>query len=165
MTTLQTAAAPQTNRGTPGAMPAKPQTAGTSATGDIKVSTAVALGDFMKATEYMRHVATETCAPEAPSRIGTMLSRLNYGGSGPETGCLLLAREGDDLVGFAVIEVKPGSGLEVSWLHAEGVRVDEVTERLWQKVLQVKNGWSYRVLHVGMFARLTQEMSEFIGQN
>ena len=129
---------------------------------EIELSVAATLSDFMQVTPLMRRVATESCAPVESNRIGSMLARMNHGGSGPDTGCVVLARLDQRLVGFAVLLLKPDTGLELLWLHAGDEKTALVTERLWEKVLQIKSEWHFRVVHVGIFAEMPIAMLETI---
>ena len=89
-----------------------------------------------------------------------MPSSARNGGSGRETGCIILARLDKIVVGFAVLVVKPDVGLELAWLHAGGEKSDLVADRLWRKVSQIKAEWDFPILHVGYFTQMPKAMRD-----
>jgi hypothetical protein len=127
---------------------------------DIEVTVAVTLSDFMQAMPFMKRVAMETCAPIAPNSVGAMLARMNYGGSGHETGCVVLARHNKSMAGFAVLAVKPDIGLELTWLHAGGEKPDRIVDGLWRTVSEIKAEWDFPILHVGYFTDMPKAMRD-----
>ena len=95
---------------------------------------ATTFDDFKQITLLVKQVSWQKCIPVDPNRIGHILSWLNHGGSGPETGCAVMAQSADGQIGFALVLVKPDTGLELTWLHAEN-NDEEIVESLWQKIL------------------------------
>ena len=118
---------------------------------------ATSLSDFMQATPLLRALARAGEAPLPLARIGRTLARLNFGGSGRTSGALLLARIDGAIVGFAVLQVKPG-GTELSWLYATGESYDDVLEALCGKVSQTAAAWQVRTILVGYFADLPSRL-------
>lgn len=118
--------------------------------------------DFMQLTRMMKTVSRTRCIPIDPNRIGRTLSRLNHGGSGPQTGCAVVAHDAEGPAGFALVLVKPGTGMELTWLHADGDN-EQLKECIWRKVLQIKDDWHFSVLHVGMFAQMPKSVIAAIG--
>jgi len=129
---------------------------------DVTASVAVTLGDFMQAMPVMKRVALESGAPFAPNTIGATLAHMNYGGSGRESGCVVLARLNDNVAGFAVLTVKPDIGLELVWLHAGSEESDLVVDALWQKASEIKVEWNFPILHVGYFTEMPKTMRDHV---
>jgi hypothetical protein len=118
----------------------------------VQVSIAKTFSDFMDATPLLRKAATDSYAPIAPDEIGRFLSRLNHGGNGRDTGCVVIARIDNKPVGFAVLLPVGDDVLELTWLHSGDNQSDLVFDALWDKAAEVKDAWDVRYLQVGFFA-------------
>ena len=79
---------------------------------DVTCRMAETLEDFMQVQPLMRLLTRRSWAPIDPYQVGTTLARLNHGGSGPDSGGVILAWDGDVLCGFALLQVTPATGLE-----------------------------------------------------
>lgn len=125
---------------------------------------ASSLEDFMNTTRLMKRAARHSCSPIEPLRIGRLLSSLNHGGSGPKTGCVLLIDNGSGPVGFALMLIKPNVGLELSWLHSEcSCQDDGIVESLWDHAICIQKDWGFKILHVGVCAKLPDFSNRRIG--
>ncbi len=123
--------------------------------GRPNVRVASRLEDFMQATRMMKRAARDNASPIEPLRIGRLLSTLNHGGSGPKTGCVLLADNGNGPAGFALMLIKPNVGLELSWLYAEeSCKNGGIVESLWDQAICIQKDWGFRILNVGICVEL-----------
>jgi len=119
---------------------------------------AKSLEDFVLAMGMMKTAARETRGSIDPQITGRFLSLLENGGSGPETGCVVVARNAKGPAGFALLRAKPGQHLEVAWLHVkESSSSDDVVDCIWEEIVRIQNKWGYRVLYTGGYAPLPND--------
>lgn len=119
------------------------------------------LDDFRQATRMMMRASRTGICPIDPTRIGRLLSMLNHKGSGPKTGCVILAGETDRTAGFALLLVRPDACLELSWIHADDPDCEcRVVEKLWDQAVRKQCEWGFKTLHVGYCVSLPNTTSQ-----
>ncbi len=108
----------------------------------VDIRLANTLDDFMTATALMRIVAANGPAPLACEEIGGAMARLSLGECARESGALLLAVRGDDIVGFALLRPAAAGPVELGWMHAPADGGDGVADALWVAALGMLDEWA-----------------------
>lgn len=94
-----------------------PDTGGIGAGIDVRV--ARRLDDFWHAMRLIRMSGTNSGQRRPRPGIGEAFSRLRHGGSGPNSGCLLIARQDDKPVGCIALLIANDGTARTDWLAVQ----------------------------------------------
>jgi len=114
---------------------------------EIVISEARSLSDFRAAMPLMRAGCLESETLKMRIGIGKMASTLSNGGSGPDTGCLLQARSGSELLGCLVVWVVGTEQVDFKSLYVlPSYRNRGIELKLLREALNVSQGWGSSVV-------------------
>jgi len=113
---------------------------------EVGISEARSLSDFRAAMPLMRAGCLESDTLQMRIDIGKMASTLSNGGSGPETGCLLQARSGSEILGCLVVWVISAEQVEFKSLYVlPSYRNRGIELKLLREALKVSQSWGLSV--------------------
>lgn len=114
---------------------------------DFTIEQASSFEEFRAAMPLLRASARKSNSVNIRPGVGVVANRLRHEGSGPSTGCILLARTRAKIVGCLVLWV-PGVGeVELKWLYVQPpYRCRGIEERLVYRAEEISWRWRLNIV-------------------
>ncbi|MEM7463099.1 MAG: hypothetical protein AAF362_10505 [Pseudomonadota bacterium] len=123
--------------------------------GGIEISQADTIDDFFQVTHLLVKAARRRQGGISGLSIGSILAGMNHHGSGPDTGCVLIAKTANRITGIAVLTAKAENEIEITWLNADN---DTVASLLWDHAFAVMSEWGKAGIRLGQFVEVPRHL-------
>ncbi len=108
----------------------------------ITIKLADGFADFCAAMPLLRASERESPCHESGPGVGVSTSYLRHDGSGPWSGCLLIARSGETAVGCLLLWVTPQGDVAMKWLYVTPpYHYQGIEQRLMRKAFRIAASW------------------------